>query len=191
MMSALLATLAATLLAMSCAVLVGWAIGRLARSSLASRGLLARLTEARGAVPLIVLAPIVARSLGFHATFTIGLVVGLYQGIAVARWIGSRGGSWVPAIVGGLALGQSRVALAARRAAVRGAVWVTIAQSALLVMTLEAVLALFELTPRAQGLGAAFAPSGSPAARALAISAAVVLVLVVDFGSARLLRNGR
>jgi hypothetical protein len=175
---------------MTCAVLVGWALGRLARSYLTSMGLLARLTEARGAVPLIVLAPIVTRSLGVAGWLSVGLVVGLYQGVAVARWIGSRGG-WVPSIVGGLALGQSRVALAARRAAVRGAVWVTIAQTALLVVTLEAVLALFELTPRAQGLGAAFVPSGSPAARAVAICTTVALVLIVDFGSARLLRNGR
>ncbi len=191
MMSALLATLIASLVAMTSAVLVGWALGRLARGSLASMGLLARLTEARGAVPLVVLAPIVARSIGLPAAVTIGLVVGLYQGIAVARWIGSRGGSWVPAIVGGLALGQSRVALAARRAAVRGAVWVTIAQTTLLVVTLEAVLALFELAPHGHGLGAAFALSGSPAARALAVAVTVALVLVVDFGSARLLRNGR
>lgn len=190
-MEALAFTVSATFVAMASAVLLGWTLGRLARGSLASMGLLSRLTEARGAVPLVVLAVLVARGLELPGMLTVGLTVGLYQAIAVARWIGSRRANTLPLFAGGFALTQSRVALDFRRAVVRGAVWITVAQSALLVVTLEAMLALSELGPRVLGLGAAFVPSGAPAVRALALCVTVLLVLAVDFGSSRLLRNGR
>lgn len=191
MIAALSSTVASVVVAVACAVIGGWALGRLASGSLASRSLLSRLTDARGAVPLLVLAPLLARGLGLRPLLVVGLSVGLYQAIAVARLIQRRSGTLTLSLRGGIALGQSRVALAARRAAVSGAVWITVAQSTLHVVTLEAVLALFSLGPPGQSLGSAFAPSGPTALRAVAIVATILLLLVLDFGSARLLRNGR
>lgn len=190
-MQAVLPTVLASVIAVCCAVIGGWALGRIASGSLASLSLLSRLTDARGAVPLLVLAPLVANGAGWSPPLTIGLCVGLYQAVAVARFIQRRGGAFTPSLLGGVSLGQSRVALAARRAAVSGAVWITVAQSTLHVITLQAALALFSLAPGGPSLGAAFAPGGAPSARMLAVAVAILLVLGVDFGSARLLRHGR
>jgi hypothetical protein len=191
MIAALLGTVGAVAIAVVCAVIGGWALGRLATGSLASLSLLSRLTDARGAVPLLVLAPLLATGLGLRPMLIVGLSVGLYQAIAVARLIQRRSGTLSLSLLGGIALGHSRVALAARRAAVSGAVWITVAQSALHVVTLQAVLALFALAPQGPSLGAAFAPGGPPALRMVAIVTTIFLLLVVDFGSARLLRHGR
>ncbi len=190
-MQAVIATVLASAIAVCFAVIGGWALGRIASGSLASLSLLSRLTDARGAVPLLVLAPLVARGAGLSAPVTVGLCVGLYQAVAVARFIQRRGGAFTTSLLGGVSLGQSRVALAARRAAVSGAVWITVAQSTLHVVTLQAALELCSLAPDGPSLGAAFAPGGAPGTRALAMGVAILLLLGVDFGSARLLRHGR
>jgi hypothetical protein len=59
------------------------------------------------------------------------------------------------------------------------------------VVTLEAALALFSLTPQSPSLGASFALAGAPGTRAVAVAVTILLLLAVDFGSARLLRHGR
>ncbi len=186
MMSALASTSIAIACAVVVTVLLGWFLGRLSSQFIATTSILSRLTEARGAVPTVILTPLLARALPLPAPWAIGLVVGAYQGIAVARWIRSRSGQWVPSLVGGIALGRSRAALAARRAARRGAVWVTVALCTVHVVLLEAVLSLVALVPGAShSIGGLLVNGGSGAA--MAFAGLFVSFVAIDWAAGKLL----
>lgn len=182
MLSALLATLVATALAVFCALLVGVALGGLALGFLEGSRLSSRLVELRGALPTLIAAPLLDGWLHLPAPLTLGLLVGAHQGFAVSRW------------VRGLRLLEHTP----RSDQTRRARWwiglsppvrATIALCAVHVVTLEAILSALQLPPFTVSLGSLMAQALAPAARFGAVVALSCLFLLLDQGSERWARS--
>jgi hypothetical protein len=177
-------------LALLLALLLGPILGRLATQWLSGSGLSNLLVEVRGAFVPFVVAPLLFILTGWTPWLVIGTVVGLMQGIAVARWIVRRSGEWAPEMQGGIALGRSKAALASKRATARGAVVGTLASVAVHVIFLEAILSAlsFPGIDVTDTLGASL-QQGSAAAVLLFILAGTVCVIVSEGATAWLLQR--
>lgn len=192
MLSALLATASAAALAVLCALVVGVALGRLAVDFVGGRRLLTRLVELRGAVPTLVAAPLLDGWLHLPTPLTLGLLVGVYQSLAVSRWVrGLR-------LLGlGFAAdrGEPSGGRIPRRRGTR--LWIglsppvrtTIASCVVHVVTLEAILSALQLPPFTVSLGSLMAQALAPGARLGAVLTLTCLFLLLDQGSERLARR--
>jgi hypothetical protein len=75
----------------------------------------------------------------------VGIVVGLMQGVAVARWVARRSDDWSPGLRGEVALGRSRAALASARGTKRGAVIATLATTGPQVVLVEYLISALRM----------------------------------------------
>lgn len=179
MLSVLLSTFASVGVATLGAALFGFALGQLATESFGSRQALGRLTELRGALPTLVAAPLLDRWLELPPPLMLGLLVGGYQGLAVARWIrGVRALRRTTIPSDSLPPPDSRW-----RVLFAPAVRTLLAHCAVHVVTLEALLSLFELPPVRANLGSLLAQSFTPGARFAAVLTLTCLFLALDQGA--------
>lgn len=158
-------TLKALLVAVALSVVLGPLLGRIATQWFAGRGLSNLLTELRAALLPFLIVPLVVQGSELPPWIALGLVVGVSQSIAVSRWIARRSGEWVPALLGGIALGRSGAALLSARAQARGAVIGTLGITVVQLVALEALLALlFPTGGLSKSLGGSLVHgvSGSP-----------------------------
>lgn len=133
-------TLASTLLALFVAVVLGLLLGRAATQWFSGRGLSNLLVEMRGAFLPFLAAPLLSEHTGLSTWVVVGIVVGLMQGVAVARWVARRNDDWAPGLRGEIALGRSRAALASALGTKRGAVTATLATTGPQVILVEYLL---------------------------------------------------
>lgn len=125
----------------------GLLMGRLSTQWFSGMSAINLLTEIRAALLPVLMVPALGYHLGWPEWLLMGLVVGLWQAGAVARWIARRSGEWSPALVGGIALGRSGAALITRKAAARGAVVATLGSTCLHVAAVEGLFVLMGLLP--------------------------------------------
>lgn len=183
MLSALLSTLVATGIAAFCAVLLGIVLDQFASDLSFVNRLLARLIELRGSVPTLIAAPLLDHWLGLPASVTLGVLVGGYQSLAVARWVrGLR-------VLKQTAAPSEPVAPAPRGASLHQPVRTSLALCLVHVVTLEAVLSLVELPPRTVSLGSLMANTLAPGARWGAVLALICLFLLLETAATRLGRT--
>lgn len=194
MLNALLASFATVTLAVACASLLGFGLGRLVSALPGSKPLLARLFQLQGALPTLIAAPLLDRWLELPSIVTLGLLVGGYQGVAAARWLRGYRALCIAARVaigrarhagregaghqhqGGESLGSIDAGVLARLAPLRSFV----ALCALHVVTLEALLSTFELPPLTVSLGSLLAQAPHPAVRLGVVSTLACLFLALD-----------
>lgn len=179
-MSAVLSSLAAVALAISCAAILGFLLGRLALGMTTGGRLMARLVELRGSLPTLVAAPVLDHWLGLPAPVTIGLVVGAHQGLAVARCL--RGAESVgeherASVHDGPSSSLQR--LTARKAPLAAVLALCVVH----VVTLEAVLSMVELPPLTVSLGSLMAQALAPSLRVGGVMLLVCLFLLFDQGT--------
>lgn len=139
-------SLASTFLALLLAVTLGPLLGRAATQWFSGRGLSNLLVEMRGAFLPFVVAPLLSEHTGLRAWSVVGIVVGLMQGIAVARWVARRGDDWAPGLRGEVALGRSRAALASARGTKRGAVIATLACTGPQIVLVEYLISALQMS---------------------------------------------
>ena len=183
MLSALLSTLLATGIAAACAVLLGVVLDQFASDLSFVNRLLARLIELRGSVPTLIAAPLLDRWLGLPAPVTLGVLVGGYQSLAVARWVrGLR-------VLKQTATSPEPAAATPWGASLHQPVRTSLALCLVHVVTLEAVLSLVELPPRTVSLGSLMANALAPSARWGAVLALICLFLLLEAGAGQLGRT--
>ncbi len=122
------------------ALVLGLFLGKASSHSPAMAGLGNYLTEARVALLPIFLAAVVIGLVAWPQYIVIGLVTGLFQALAMNRWIIKRAEDWNPALLSSITLGSSATTLFGQRARSRGAVVATMATTVLQVVLLEALL---------------------------------------------------
>lgn len=183
MLSALASTLLATGLAVCCAILLGLVLDQFSSDlSFVSR-VLARLIELRGSVPTLFAAPLLDRWLGLPAPVTLGMVVGMYQSLAVARWVrGVR-------VLRRAAESPTASSASGWEANLHHPVRTSLTLCLVHVVTLEAVLSLVEVPPVTVSLGSWMANALAPGARWGAVLALVGLFLLLETGATRLGRR--
>lgn len=184
-MNDLIGTLFASVLALTLAISVGLALGRVTLEWLAGRGVTTLLVETRGGLLGVVVVPLWVMASSWPDWAVIGCYVGVSRSIALARWTGTGVSEWSPAIRGGLALGRSNALLLLRAARRRGAVVAVLASIPLEVALLEGSLALTQAEPVA-GLGALLARGHS---MVWAVCALTLLVGAHEWSARRVLRG--
>ena len=185
-MTALLLSLLTIATAASLATGLGLLLGRAGTQWFGGRGVSNLLMDVRGALFPFLFVMLLLDTTSLTRWLAIALVVGVSQGVAVARWISRRSGEWAPALVGGIALGRSGAALLTRRAAARGAVTATLGATAVQVLSLEGLLHFIDPGPENLGSAIAGASGGGWSAIGLGVGA---LVLVSETLASRLLQK--
>ena len=183
MLSALTSTLLATGLAACCAILLGIVLDQFSSDlSFVSR-VLARSIELRGSVPTLIAAPLLDHWLGLPPPVTLGILVGAYQSLAVARWV--RGVRVLKRAAESPAAASGSGWESSFHQPVRTSLTLCLVH----VVTLEAVLSLVELPPVTVSLGSWMANALAPSARWGAVLALVALFLLLETGATRIGRR--
>lgn len=166
-----LSTLFATLIATALAMTLGPVLARMAIYWLSGHGVSNLLVQARGLLLPVFGVPLLARALHLPVVVAIGVVVGISQAIAIARWGARPAGGMDPSLLGALSLGSSGAAWTARKSLARGAIVACLAGTWIEVVGVEALLTCF----RFSGL----VPHGSVGAELVRGSVLTVPFLVV------------
>lgn len=182
-------TLLSVALALGVGALLGPLLSRLAVGWFYGRGLTNLLIETRGALLPFLAPPLLIDAAGLPPTLAVGLIVGVAQGITIARWGARRSASWSPLLLGALALGRSGAAVLTSQALSRGAIVASLATTTIQVVLVEAVVFLLALVPPGtQTVGARLA-DGAQLATPFLLLAVVSLTFLVELLASWLLQR--
>lgn len=141
-----LSTLISTLIATALAMALGPLLARMAIYWLSGHGVSNLLVQARGLLLPVFGIPLLARGLHLPVVAAIGVVVGVSQAIAIARWGARPAGGMDPGLLGTLSLGSSGAAWTARKSLARGAIVACLGGTWIEVVGVEALLTCFRVS---------------------------------------------